>query len=185
MRIAAFYALVLLWVLWAVPFLIRRTRATGTRRAKTARISILGMALQTASYPLVWSTDYFWTHELEVWRVLSAAALGALALLLIWSALPALGNEWRLQAGVYEDHRLIQSGAYGVVRHPIYASMIALLLATGFLLAPLTVCAMALALMIAGTEIRIHAEERLLAERFGQQFFDYRARVPAYLPFLR
>jgi protein-S-isoprenylcysteine O-methyltransferase Ste14 len=185
MRTAAFYALVLLWVLWALPFLIRRTRATGTRRAKTARISLLGMALQTAAYPLVWSTRYFWTDELEAWRVLSAAALGALALLLIWSALPALGNEWRLQAGVYEDHRLIQLGVYSLVRHPIYASMIALLLATGFLLAPLTVCAAALALMIAGTEIRIHAEERLLAEQFGQQFFEYRARVPAYLPFLR
>ena len=185
MRTAAFYALVLLWVLWALPFIIRRTPGNGTRRAKTARISILGMALQTVSYPLVWSTRYFWRHELETWRVLAAGALGALALLLIWSALPALGNEWRLQAGVYEDHRLIQSGAYGVVRHPIYASMIALLLATGFLLAPLTVCATALALMIAGTEIRIHAEERLLMERFGQQFAAYRARVPAYLPFLR
>jgi protein-S-isoprenylcysteine O-methyltransferase Ste14 len=185
MRIAAFYAPVLLWVLWTLPFLIHRTRGNSTRRAKTARISILGIALQTASYPLVWSTRYFWTHEFETWRFLVAAALGALALLLIWSALPALGKEWRLQAGVYEDHRLIQSGAYGVVRHPIYASMIALLLATGFLRAPLTVCAMALALMIAGTEIRIRAEERLLAERFGQQFVAYRARVPAYLPFLR
>jgi protein-S-isoprenylcysteine O-methyltransferase Ste14 len=130
----------------------------------------------------VWSTRYFWTNALELWRVMAAGVLGALALLLIWSALPALGDEWRLQAGVYEDHRLIQSG---VVRHPIYASMIALLLATGFLRAPLTVCAMALALMIAGTEIRIHAEERLLMERFGQQFVAYRARVPAYLPFLR
>ncbi len=120
-----------------------------------------------------------------MWRVLAAGALGALALVLIWSALPALGKEWRLQAGVYEDHRLVQSGVYSVVRHPIYASMIALLLATGFLRAPLTLCAIALALMIAGTEIRIHAEELLLAERFGQQFADYRARVPAYLPFLR
>jgi protein-S-isoprenylcysteine O-methyltransferase Ste14 len=185
MRTAAFYALQLLWVLWTLPFLIRRTRGKSTRRAKTARISILGMAFQAASYPLVSSTHYFRTHELEVWRVLAAGGLGALALVLIWSALPALGKEWRLQAGVYEDHRLVQSGVYSVVRHPIYASMIALLLATGLLRAPLTVCAIALVLMIAGTEIRIHAEERLLAERFGQQFADYRARVPAYLPFLR
>ena len=76
MRTAAFYALLLLWVLWALPFLIRRTRGKSTRRAKTARISILGMAFQTASYPLVSSTHYFRTHELEMWRVLAAGALG-------------------------------------------------------------------------------------------------------------
>jgi protein-S-isoprenylcysteine O-methyltransferase Ste14 len=63
--------------------------------------------------------------------------------------------------------------------------MLALLLATGFMRASLTACAFAVVLMIIGTEIRIHAEERLLAERFGQAFADYKARVPAYIPFLR
>lgn len=144
-----------------------------------------GDPLQMAGYPLVWSTRYFWTHPLEWWRIVAAAALGVIAVVLIWSALPALGKQWRFQAGVYEDHELVRSGAYRVVRHPIYASMLALLLATGLVLASLTACAMALVLMIAGTEIRVHAEERLLAERFGQQFADYRARVPAYVPFLR
>ena len=36
-----------------------------------------------------------------------------------------------------------------------------------------------------GTEIRIHAEERLLGDRFGSSFASYRSRVPAYIPFLR
>ena len=34
-------------------------------------------------------------------------------------------------------------------------------------------------------EIRIHAEEGLLRQRFGPEFEDYRRRVPAYLPFVR
>ena len=40
---------------------------------------------------------------------------------------------------------------------------------------------------ILGTEIRIHAEERLLAARFGDTYTAaYRARVPAtYIPYLR
>jgi protein-S-isoprenylcysteine O-methyltransferase Ste14 len=36
-----------------------------------------------------------------------------------------------------------------------------------------------------GTEVRIRAEERLLAGHFGASFTAYRARTRAYLPFLR
>ena len=63
--------------------------------------------------------------------------------------------------------------------------MLALLLATGFARASLTACAVAVAVMIIGTEIRVYAEDRLLAGRFGQEFAQYQAHVRAYLPFLR
>jgi protein-S-isoprenylcysteine O-methyltransferase Ste14 len=39
--------------------------------------------------------------------------------------------------------------------------------------------------LIAGTEIRVRAEDRLLAERFGESFITYRSRVSAYVPFIR
>jgi protein-S-isoprenylcysteine O-methyltransferase Ste14 len=42
-----------------------------------------------------------------------------------------------------------------------------------------------LALFLAGTEIRVRTEDRLLASRFPDAFRDYRRKVPAYLPFLR
>ena len=185
MRTTVYIALNIVWILWVLPFAILRVRGTRKRGAKTAPVSILGMVLQIAAYPVVWSSRYFWTHPLELWRILTAAALAAAALALIWSAIPALGKQWRLQAGVYEDHELVQSGAYRVVRHPIYASMLAMLFATGLITASLMACAGATVILVIGTEIRVHAEDRLLAGRFGKQFEDYRARVPAYVPFLR
>ena len=36
---------------------------------------------------------------------------------------------------------------------------------------------------IVGTEIRVRAEDRLLEQRFGLEFRNYRSRVPAYIPF--
>ena len=175
-----------LWILWALPFLLRRSHSRGgRRRAKTAPIALLGVILQAAAYPIVWSNRYFLTHPLELLRLVSSLALGIVALLLIWSALPALGKQWRMQAGVYEDHVLVRTGAYRFLRHPIYASMLALLLATGFARASLTACAVAVAVMTIGTEIRVYAEDRLLARRFGQEFAQYQAHVRAYLPFLR
>ena len=38
---------------------------------------------------------------------------------------------------------------------------------------------------LAGTEIRVRAEDRLLEERFQELFRAYRDRVPAYIPFIR
>jgi protein-S-isoprenylcysteine O-methyltransferase Ste14 len=42
-----------------------------------------------------------------------------------------------------------------------------------------------LAFFLAGTEIRVRAEERLLAERFGANFAEYRKNTHAFIPFLR
>ena len=43
--------------------------------------------------------------------------------------------------------------------------------------------AVALAICIYGTEIRVRAEDGLLERRFGKRFEEYKAAVPAYLPF--
>ena len=104
---------------------------------------------------------------------------------LAWVATHHLGKHWRYEAALSEDHELIQTGPYGWVRHPIYASMLGMLLATGAALTWWPIFAAALVLFLAGTEIRVRAEERLLAERFQDSFFSYRSRVHAYVPFIR
>jgi len=38
---------------------------------------------------------------------------------------------------------------------------------------------------IAGTEIRVQMEGKLLASHFGERFLEFKRRVPAYIPFLR
>jgi protein-S-isoprenylcysteine O-methyltransferase Ste14 len=40
-------------------------------------------------------------------------------------------------------------------------------------------------LFFIGIEIRVRAEDRLLAEHFQDVFFEYRGRVRAYIPFIR
>ena len=60
-----------------------------------------------------------------------------------------------------------------------------MLLATGFVIADWKGIFAAVVLYVCGTEIRIAAEEKLLAERFGTDFAVYWASVPAYVPFVR
>jgi protein-S-isoprenylcysteine O-methyltransferase Ste14 len=83
------------------------------------------------------------------------------------------------------DHKLIQAGPHHVVRHPIYASLLCMMLGSGFLVTPLPILLGALTVFIIGTEIRVRVEDRLLESRFGDRFRAYRERAPACAPFLR
>jgi len=64
------------------------------------------------------------------------------------------------------------------------ALLMGMLLAAGFTWSWWPLLLIALAIFLAGTEIRVRAEDRLLAARFGESFVAYRSRVRAYIPFL-
>ena len=96
-----------------------------------------------------------------------------------------LGKQWRMNAALNADHELVTSGPYRIVRHPIYASMFAMMIMCILLLGKLPWWPIAIALFLTGIEIRIHAEDGLLRERFGVRFEDWKSKVPAYVPLLR
>ena len=170
------------WVAWGLPFVPavfrRRTAATRDTSARW------GLLLQGAGYALVWSGVSRAVPPGPA-RLAGAVALFALAAALSWTAVRALGRHWRVEAGLDPDHVLVRSGPYRVVRHPIYTSMLCVLVATGLLVATWPVFAAALALEVLGTEIRVRVEDALLAARFGDAFARYRRAVSAYVPYVR
>jgi len=108
-----------------------------------------------------------------------------LATLLSWTATNALGRHLRFDAAVTADHELIRTGPYAIVRHPIYASMLAVLLGTGSMIAAPVLFIPAVVIFLIGTEIRVRTEDSLLASHFGDRFRDYQQEVPAYIPLVR
>ena len=180
--------LVLCWVFWVLVFVIRRRQGRAGKAVVTAPAARLGIFLQGAAYAVVWSFSPISLGRSQWWPrgfTIASMVLGPASVTLAWSAVRHLGKQWRIQAALSEDHELVQTGPYRWVRHPIYASMLGMLLATGFAWSWWPLLLVALAIFLVGTEIRVHAEERLLADRFGESFADYRSRVRAYIPFLR
>jgi protein-S-isoprenylcysteine O-methyltransferase Ste14 len=163
---------------------LRRRRA-GPNRAPVARsrASLWGLALETASFALLWSFRRPETGS--PWLGWAAAALALAAVALFAWSVRHLGVHFRIQAVVTGDHCLVTGGPYRFLRHPIYASLLLMLIANILLVARWQSALGALVLFIAGTEIRVRVEERLLASRMPAAFAAYRAQVPAYIPFLR
>jgi len=171
------------WVLWTYPFVRQRNAGPKRESVVMAPAARWGIGLQTVSYGLAW----FYAAALHPGpvRMISSMIAAAVSTALVWWAVPHLGKQWRIQAGLYDDHQLVRSGPYGMVRHPIYTSMFGMLIATGLLMAPWWRFLAAIAFFIGGNEIRIRSEEKLLRGRFGTEFEDYQKRVAAYVPFLR
>jgi protein-S-isoprenylcysteine O-methyltransferase Ste14 len=63
--------------------------------------------------------------------------------------------------------------------------MLCVHVATALLITPLRLFLFALVVFLIGTTIRIRAEEKLLADRFGEQFTAYRRSVSRLVPFVR
>ncbi|HEX4036837.1 MAG TPA: isoprenylcysteine carboxylmethyltransferase family protein [Acidobacteriaceae bacterium] len=129
--------------------------------------------------------DEAWGIEKSAAALIVSMAIGPPSVALAWAATRELGKQWRYEAALTEDHELIQTGPYRSIRHPIYTSMFGMLMATAAALTWWPMWVASAVVFLIGTEIRVRAEDRLLAERFGQKFELYRDQVPAYIPFVR
>ena len=102
-----------------------------------------------------------------------------------WWARIHLGRFWSNAITHKEGHNIIDSGPYGLVRHPIYTGLILGILATGIAVA--TPASLLGALLISfGEWQKARMEERFLSVELGPEAYEsYRRRVPMIVPLLR
>ena len=79
--------------------------------------------------------------------------------------------------------RLVTTGAYGVVRNPIYSSVTFFILPAVALLTLTWVYFVPSVFLYMGVMIFIGVEEKQLTEAFGKEYEDYMARVDRLVPF--
>ena len=117
-------------------------------------------------------------------RLAGAPLLLAAEFVFCWS-LWSLGRNFSVSLAVFSEHRLIQHGPYRWVRHPMYASIMAMCPAL-FVLTANWFIAGALALAIPLVVLfRTPLEERTLHGRFGARYGSYAERTGRYWPLAR
>jgi protein-S-isoprenylcysteine O-methyltransferase Ste14 len=111
-------------------------------------------------------------------------ALIAAGFAFCWWARLHLGKLWSGSVTRKEGHRVVDTGPYRLVRHPIYTGIIL----AGAGLAGLGATALGIAgffLSSAGFWIKARLEERFLSEELGADAYAaYKARTPMLIPFL-
>jgi protein-S-isoprenylcysteine O-methyltransferase Ste14 len=185
MTLTLWIALLAGWVIWFYPFIFRaphwQKRQSIIARGPTAA----GLALEVLAIGIALSIRLPDDVPRSSVRFAVAIIAAPLSWAIGWMAVTHLGKQFRVTAGLWEDHELVTTGPYGVVRHPIYTSLLTMMVCTMALVTPLPWAAACLAIYIVGTEIRVRTEDALLHSRFGDKFLKYQKSVSAYIPFVR
>jgi protein-S-isoprenylcysteine O-methyltransferase Ste14 len=92
-----------------------------------------------------------------------------------------LDTQWSAQLQLRQEHRLVTSGPYARIRHPLYAAMFGWATALGVLTANWIFAAMAV-LSIVGTVVRVPKEEQMMLEAFGDEYKAYMQRTGRFFP---
>ncbi|HZZ36042.1 MAG TPA: isoprenylcysteine carboxylmethyltransferase family protein, partial [Caulobacteraceae bacterium] len=116
------------------------------------------------------------------WLLAVAALVGVS---ITWWARIQLGRLWSSTVTRKADHRVVDTGPYRLVRHPIYTGIIFATIAT-MIVAGSAFAVVGAALMLAGWYVKARLEERFLRAELGASAYDdYARRVPMLLPFVR
>lgn len=102
------------------------------------------------------------------------------AAVILWAHV-TLRRAWSAELETRADHRLVETGPYRWIRHPLYSSYLlmtaGLFLMTGNWLVGTTMCAYFLAIAA-----RAWKEEEMLIERLDGIYLDYMAQTNRFVP---
>lgn len=178
-----------LWLAWVAYWIVAAWDAKVTRRREPYASRLLHGALTLLAAALLASRrqPLHWLDERFVPDTMVPYLLGLLMVVAglafaVWARIH-LGGNWSGLVTVKEDHELIRTGPYGVVRHPIYTGLLLAIMGTATAFGEWRGL-LAFALLTISLVVKLRMEERFMSETFGAQYARYRAEVPALIPFL-
>jgi protein-S-isoprenylcysteine O-methyltransferase Ste14 len=106
------------------------------------------------------------------------------ALALFYRSHSDLGRNWSISLEIRGEHRLVTTGVYRFLRHPMYSSFFLLALAQLMLLPNWFAGGSGLVGVGVLYTFRIRREERMMLERFGDDYRDRMAHTKRLIPWL-
>jgi protein-S-isoprenylcysteine O-methyltransferase Ste14 len=142
-------------------------------------IAALLLGLGEGSVPWLNSRVIPWA----LWEFWLGALLTAAGLLFAVWARRHLGRNWSATVTVKQDHALVESGPYALVRHPIYTGLLLALIGSALALGEWR-GVLAVLIVLWAFWRKLQLEELWMVEQFGERYQAYRRRVRALIPFL-
>jgi protein-S-isoprenylcysteine O-methyltransferase Ste14 len=177
-----------LWAVWWISWLAAAAWSDRAAARPPGQKQILYRMLAAAGALLLFGPyRHEFRSELVLWRTPVALswtliAIACIGLTFTWWARIHLGRLWSPSVGRKADHRVVDTGPYGIVRHPIYTGIILASLATAAMRGTVTGWAGA-AVMTLGWWIKARLEEGFLREQLGAEAYgEYARRVPMLVP---
>jgi protein-S-isoprenylcysteine O-methyltransferase Ste14 len=135
------------------------------------------LVLYAINHPLIKGLEF----TMQGWLRWAGFAIGFLSIGLATWAERELGRQFSPQLQLRQEHKLITTGPYRYVRHPLYTALFGFGLSLALLSANWIFVGFFI-LSLFGLGIRVPKEEKMLIEQFGDEYRNYMERTGRYGP---
>ena len=177
--------ILMIWLVIEIALILRsrdnsdRVQDAGTFRGIWMSIAATFLLANAVGY---WSRG--WSFILPFW-------LGNFGLILLLCgigfrhyAIRVLGRFFSARVMIQADHQLVQNGPYRLLRHPAYTGAWIAFVGVGFTTRNAVEVLIFAVLPLGGLLRRIHVEEHVLRQTFGETYEEYARRTWLLIPFV-
>ena len=179
-----------LWIAFVVSWIGAAlwTKRTVARMPSGAQLPLYGGAL-IVSFTLMIAARMVPGLRARLWAENALLDWGMVAVCVLafawcWWARIHLGSLWSAGINRREGHCIVDTGPYGIVRHPIYTGLILAMFAYALVRGRPATLLVALSVAIFFS-YKARLEERFLRQEFGAAYDTYSQRVARLVPFLK
>jgi len=152
----------------------------------TFRRLLIGTIIPT--FILLCAINPSWMRHVQspypVWGMWTGTVLTLVGIVFLAWTHVCLGKEWSVNLQLRDDHRLIRSGPYSRIRHPMYTALFAIYIGLGLIsnnYAALILILMAVISLL----LRVPKEENMMVEKFGDEYRAYMEKTGRFFPKLQ
>lgn len=180
---------IIAWYVIRYPFERRakRVRVVSGGRSVSDTIGLASALFGLAVLPAIYVATGFpeaADYRTGWWAIVLGAIVFASALWVFRRAHKELGRNWSITLEIRDQHRLINTGPYAFIRHPMYTSFLLMGLGQALLLPNWIAGLSGLVGFAVLFFLRVGKEERMMLENFGPQYRAYMERTKRLIPYL-
>jgi protein-S-isoprenylcysteine O-methyltransferase Ste14 len=175
------------WYVFAAYWAIGWVRVKRTKSAEPLSSRLATIVPLVVAFELLFSHSK-WLGPLrlrflpaEDWIVWSGIALTTLGVAVAIWARYSIGQYWSARVTLKEGHRVIRSGPYAWVRHPIYTGMLLGAVGTAVVIGEWR-GVVAVAIIFVAHSYKALREEALLTRELGEEYVSYRGSTGFLFP---
>jgi protein-S-isoprenylcysteine O-methyltransferase Ste14 len=174
-----------LWLAWAAYWIISAWTAQKTKLSEGMFIRLQHLVPLAVGFLLIFyfkGLIYGRFYKISALEYIGVAVTLVGLLFAVWARVH-LGRYWSGIITLKEGHKLIRSGPYKFVRHPIYTGFLSAVFGSA-LTASTGDAYIGFAIMLVSYIVKIHREEKVLSTEFGDEYLRFKQEVPALFPFI-
>jgi len=187
-----------IWVLYTLAYLLligffvveRFVRVGETRdmshsqsdHGSTAIVSVV-MGIAFVLIPLTPLLNWWHIGDIRrLWVGIVGAIIGAAGLVVRYQAFTTLGRYFTRTLKQTDEHQLVTWGIYKYIRHPGYASDFLIFIGASLAMNNWITLAYVVVAFVPAYVYRIHIEEQMLSDAFGQKYKNYQSGSKRLIP---